>query len=55
MKEYWALFDFSGYICESISVEAKNKRDVRRIMKDHYGTNVRIREIHEEPEVRHEK
>lgn len=47
MKRYWVTFDFSDYIWESTEVLADNKRQVRQIMKDHYGTNVRIHDIEE--------
>lgn len=48
MKEYRVCFDFGSYICEFVSVTAKNKTQVRQIMKNHYGSNVVIRNIYEE-------
>jgi hypothetical protein len=49
-KRYWVTFDFSGYIWESTEVLADNKRQVRQIMRDHYGTNVKIHDIELEEE-----
>lgn len=51
MKVFWVTFDFADYIWLSVEIYANNKREVRRIMKDHYGTKVIIHDIEFEREV----
>ncbi len=45
MNTYAVTFDFADYICEYVRVYADNKTQVRRIMRDQYGKEVKIRDI----------
>ncbi len=51
MKIFWVTFDFADYIWESVEIYANNKREVRKQMKDMYGTNVVIHHIEYEGEI----
>ena len=45
MKTYWVTFDFADYICESTWVYADNILQVKQIMKNQYGNDVKVRSI----------
>lgn len=48
MKVYYVVYSFADYDYEHTHVYADNKRQVRRIMKNQFGTRVVIHEIEEE-------
>lgn len=43
--EYYVLFDFGDYTFESVHVYADTKKQVRKLMENQYGKEVRIRRI----------
>jgi hypothetical protein len=48
MKVYSVVYSFGSYYREYARVFADNKREVRKIMKNQFGSNVVIHEIEEE-------
>ena len=46
MKEYWCVFTFSNRVStDSTRVFAVNKRAAKKVLRDHYGKDVRIESI----------
>ena len=45
MKRYSVTYDFADYDYEHTFVYADNKAEVRKIMRNQFGTRVKIREI----------
>lgn len=48
MKVYSVVYSFGSYYREHTHVYADNKREVRKIMRDQFGSNVVIHEIEKE-------
>ena len=50
LKVYYVVYSFGSYYREHTHVYAGNRREVRRIMKNQFGSGVVIHEIEEENE-----
>jgi len=48
MKVYSVVYSFGSYYREHTHVYAESKREVRKIMKNQFGSSVVIHEIEEE-------
>jgi len=47
MKVYYVVYSFGSYDYEHTHVYADSKREVRKILKNQFGSNVVIHEIEE--------
>lgn len=47
LKTYWVTFDWSGQDFDHVRVTCHNKRQVKKILENHYGIIYKIREIEE--------